>query len=222
MASYATVAQLRIRVPIKSVFTADQEAMFEEMLDAASRLIEGICGKEEDGFIAETPATDRYYRADGEDYLLIDPCIEVESVAVKTSSDATTYDAWSSPSTPMAGDGDWIPCTGDPDEPTYSRLPYTMLKIDPNGDYDEFLDSSGLPVAKVTAKWGRTASCPPDIREATIMQCLIWHKRYSGVMSRELGTQELGQLLYRKTLDSAVIQILIDGGHYIPMYGGRV
>jgi len=222
MAAYATVAQLKIRVPITSTLTADEEEMYEEMLDAASRLIEGMCGKEEDGFVGDTVAEDRYYPADGESYLLIDPCIDIETVAVRESTTATTYTDWTSPTTPMAGDGDWIPCTGSPETPVYSKLPYTIIRIDPNGDHNEFIDSSGAPVVKVTAKWGRSVACPGDIREATIMQCLLWRKRYSGAMASQLGSQELGQLLYRKSLDSAVVQILVDGGHYVPLYGGRV
>jgi len=120
----------------------------------------------------------------------------------------------------MAGDGDWIPCRGDVDNPIFNQPPYDLLVIDPNGDYSTFLDSDGLPVVKVEATWSSQSEIPADIREATLMQAAIWMKQYQGGMSSELGTINFGRILYRRELSQGVKQILVDGGWMIPLYGG--
>lgn len=221
MTTYATVPQLKIRVQINKVLTADQTTMFEELLEAASRSIDNICGRQDDGFVADIAVTDKYLTAEGEDYLFIPLCTEITSVAVKTSSTATTYTAWTTPTAPMAGDGDWIPCRGTPDDPVYSETPYSMLRIDPNGDHAEFIDGDGRPVVKITAKWGPQTTCPPEIREACLMQAARWYKKYSASMADRLGPAEFAQLQYRRALDSNVMQLLIEGGWVRPLYGGR-
>jgi len=216
---YGTVEQLKIRIQVSSTPTADQITMMEEILEAASRSIDNICRRPE-GFQAATPAEARYFAAGGEAFLRIPSCTEITAVAAKTSKTDTTYTAWVTPTTPMAGDGDWIPCTGDSAKPSFNKVPYTLIILDPNGEYTYFPDGGHAPVIMVTARWGLTAAVPADIREACLMQAAIWFKRFQGSMSSELGTLDLGEVKYRRGLSSGVKQILIEGGWVLPLYGG--
>lgn len=219
MASYATTDQLRIRIQQLSTPSADQLTMMEEILEGASRVIDRFCHREDNAFAA-TSIESRYFTADGKSYLHIPTCTEILEVAVKTSKTATTYEIWASPTTDMAGDGDWIPARGDPSNPVYGQPPYNLLVIDLNGDYAVFLDGEGAPVVKITAQWGSPSTVPADIRTACLMQAAIWLKQFQGAMSSELGSGDLGVIVYRRRLDNNIKQILVDGGWVLPLYGG--
>ncbi len=219
MAVYATTDELRIRIQQLSTPSADQLVMMNEIIEAASRNIDRMC-RRPDGFVADPVAEDRYFTAFGKEYLRIPQCVAVSLVSVKTSQTATTYADWVSPTTPMAGDGDWVPCRGDEDNPVFGIPPYDLLVVDVNGDYPYFLNGDGRPVIKINAKWSSQAEIPADIREATLMQAAIWMKQYQGGMTSELGTVNFGRILYRRELSQGVKQILIEGGWMIPLYGG--
>jgi len=219
MAVYGTTDQLRIRIQQLSTPTADQLALMEEVLEGASRAIDRICRRSESGFTSGVAAV-QVFSAGGKAYLRIPECVEIWEVAVKASRAATTYTVWTAPTAALAGDGDWIPCTGDPDAPTFNQIPYTLVIIDPNGDYTYFPDGAGAPMVKVTAEWGSTETVPADIREACLMQAARWLKQFQGSMSTDLGSPDLGRIMYRRNLDSAVKQILTDGGWILPLYGG--
>jgi len=220
MAAYATRAELQIRIQILSVPSADQIAMMEALLDASSRAIDRICGVDDDAFQATGADAIKYLPAYGETYLRIPQCVTITTVAVKASVSATTYTDWATPTTPMAGDGDWIPCRGNPEHPEYGVTPYDLLVIDLNGVYSSFLDSDGLPVIKITAAWGTRSAVPADIREACLMQAAKWYKKFQGAQASDLGTDEFGRIRYARTMDSGVKQILVDGRWILPLYGG--
>jgi len=190
-----------------------------ELLEAASRDVNDFCGRPE-GFVGDAAASAKYLSADGEPYLYIPACVEISEVAVKDAETDTTYTVWTAPTTMMAGDGDWIPATGRADLPVYSQLPYTLLIVDPNGSYSQFLDGGTAPVAKITAKWGVQVSAPPTIREATLMQAAQWYKQFQGAMDSRLASEEFGEITYRRGLSNNVKHILIDGGWIVPLYGG--
>lgn len=218
MTVYATTDQLRIRIQQLSTPSVDQLTMMEELLEASSRAIDNFC-KRSEGF-ASVVAEAKYFTATGEAYLRIPMCTEVWEVAVKSSKTATTYTAWTTPTTDMAGDGDWIPARDDPDKPTFGQSPYNLLVIDLNGAYSVFLDGEGAPVVMVTATWGSPSTVPADIREACLMQAAIWLKQFQGAMSSELGTRDLGTIRYKRSLDNNIRHILVDGGWVLPLYGG--
>jgi len=193
--------------------------MLNEILDAASRSIDRTCGMSDDAFLAVDEATMRHFTAQGHTYLRIPECIEIESVAVKGSLSAETYTAWATPTLPMAGDGDWVPATGDAARPTYGALPYTLLIIDINGDYSSFLGGGNVPMVAVTAYWGHSDAVPVDIRSACLMQSIRWYKKFQAAMSASGGSADLGQIIYRKALDRDVRQLLIEGRWVVPPYG---
>ncbi len=219
MATYATVDQLKIRVQIRTVLDADHTTMLTEILEASSRAIDRACKGIDDGFAVPAVASLKYLTAYGENFLRIPSCIAVTTVSVKSSRTATTYTDWDSPTTAMAGDGDWIPAKGNSRDPTYGVLPYTLLLVDLNGTYSIFLNGVGVPVVKILATWGSQTTAPADIREACVMQAAKWHKQEQGAMTAELGNNEFGQITYRRGLDKEVLNILMNGGWIPPLYG---
>lgn len=231
--AYATLAQLKTSVQKNNT---DDDAILTRILDGASRKIDRFCNRP-DGFEASDKATVRRYRGSGKTYQLIDECVEITAVAVKDAISDDTYEAWDSPTTMFAGDGDWFPGTGDPDAPQFNELPYTILFVDPNGDQSWFTGQTWqerrgrriqgasllarVPTVQVTARWGFSEDVPYDIREATIMQSARWYKRLQGAMADALASTDLGGLLYLQQLDPDVAGILLDGRYVKPAVGRR-
>nr|NIQ88963.1 hypothetical protein [Deltaproteobacteria bacterium] len=206
-------------------------------IEGASRAIDNFCNRP-DGFEAADNFTARFYSGTGRAFLLIDECVEISEVAVKDSVTDTAYTAWDTPTTMLAGDGDWIPFSGDRENPDFNSLPYDSLMVDPNGDESVFtsgdftdpfarttqrITSTGrmVPTVRVTAKWGYSINVPDSIKEACIMQASIWYKRLEGSMASNLANLELGELELFKTLDPAVELILRLGRYIRPATGRR-
>jgi len=215
---------------------ATDDALIASIITGAERKINQFCNRP-DGFEADAAANARYYRGSGKAYQLIDECVEISAVAVKDSPSDDTYEAWDSPTTNMAGDGDWFAGSGDPDDPDFNLLPYTLLFVDPNGDQSWFTGETihqrkrgravrgidlwaRVPTVRVTAKWGYSAAVPDDIREACIMQTARWYKRLQGAMADALASADLGELMYVQKLDPDIAGILIDG-RYVRIATGR-
>ena len=231
--AYTTLNQ--VKTSMQKTDAADY-AIITRIIDGATRKINQFCARP-DGFEADAAASARYYRGSGKAYQLIDECVEITAVAVKDAPSDSTYEAWTSPSANMAGDGDWFAGSGDPDEPEYNRLPYTLLFVDPNGDQSWFTGETPemrkrgrarrgidlwarVPTVQVTAKWGYSVTVPDDITEACIMQTARWYKRLQGAMADSLASADLGGLLYVQQLDPDIAGILIDG-RYVRLPTGR-
>lgn len=219
MAAYATTDQLRIRIQMHSTPTAAQLTMLEELIEGASRSIDRTCHRDDDEFAAPGLAAVKYFTANGKDYIRVPQFLSVDEVAVKTSRTATEFTIWDAESSYLAGDGDWYAAQGDPDNPTFEP-PGNLIMVSPTGSYSVFPDGEGAPVIMVTAVWSSLDAVPADIREATLMQAAIWFKQFQGSMSSELGSVDLGTIVYRRGLSSAVKQLLIDGCWVLPLYGG--
>lgn len=231
--AYATIAEIKAQFQ-KTDNTHD--AILGALLDAASRTIDRVCNRPL-GFEASDRATARYYPGNGKAFILIDEFIEATAVAVKDSPTDTTYEAWTTPTSNMAGDGDWMAFSGGPQWPDFTSLPYNALMVDPNGDQSAF--TSGLytgmrgfprrtgslrrqvPTVQVTARWGYSEDIPSDIKQACIMQSMIWFKRQQGSMAHALASDELGVLEVFSALDPAVELILRLGRYMKPPTGRR-
>lgn len=220
MGSYATTDQYLIRSNTLTVPSADQLTMLEELIEAASRAIDSACRRGMNAFEAVGAGAAKYFTAGGEAFLRIPSCSAITEVAVKASLTATTYTAWATPTTPMAGDGDWIPCRGGPESPTFGVEPYNLLIVDLNGEFSLFLDGAGAPVVKITASWGTESGVPAEIREFTLMQAVLWAKSYEGSGADETGSIDFGRITIRRALSKQVRDGLIDGGWVLPLYGG--
>lgn len=227
---YATVEEMKRR--INKTDDADDYTLFA-LLEAAASAIDNLCNRP-DGFVAGMVASAKYYPGNGKAYILIDECVAITEVAVKDSASDTDYMVWTTPTAMMAGDGDWIPCTGEAKAPIFERLPYTMLLVDPNGDYSHFTSgryraragfrpygdyTRSVPTVRVTARWGYAATVPRPIKEACIMQSSRWHKRLEGSMASSLATGELGTLEIYRSLDPDIELLLIKGRFVRPSTG---
>jgi len=211
---YCTVAELRAEMNLAA--TTD-DAILERLIEAASRSIDRACNRVPDGLRAGTVALARYYIGNGRSYMPIHDCVEITALAVKGSLTGTTYEAWSSPSANMAGDGDWYAFTGSPDARDLVSLPYTHIAVDINGEYSIFTSGAGhTPTVQVTARWGYADDTPADIKLATIMLCARWYKLVQGAMSDTIASTDFGGLLYRQSLHPDIRRILIDGRYVRP------
>jgi hypothetical protein len=234
-AAYATVIEARMDIDLASI---TDDLTLGRLLDASARTIDRFTGRPE-GYFADVTASAKYYNGRGRNFVYIDECVAITAVAVKDSASDTTYTAWTSPTTALAGDGDWIPATGDPDDPEYNQLPYTLLLVDPNGDEVLFTDgafsgltgfrrnranrarSPGTPTVQVTARWGYSATIPDDIKEANLMQAARWYKRLQSSMADTLASQDFGQLMFRQRIDPDVALILVEGRYVVPSMARR-
>ena len=231
---YATLAELKSSMQKENV---GDDVLLQRILNAAETKINRFCNRP-DGFEADIAASARHYPGSSYSFQLIDECVSITTVAVKDSQDDIAYAAWTSPTTALAGDGDWMPCTGDQYAPDFVSLPYTMLIIDPNGDQSWFTGEtmtqkkrgrerrghsllSRVPTVQVTALWGYSVAVPNDIREATIMQSARWYKKEQGAMADALASADLGGLLYIQQLDPDIAGILLDGAYRRPHVGRR-
>lgn len=223
--AYATNTELKTRL---NKTGAGQDALLTALIDAASIAVNNYCNRP-DGFEAVAVATARTYMGSGKPYQWIDECIAITAVAVKNSLSDTTYTAWAA--------ADYIKASGDPKNPNFNRLPYTMLITDPNGDYSIFtgggysnlqgfppdIDAKdvarGVQTVQVTARWGYSATAPTPIREATLIQAVRLYKRFESGMSDTLASSDLGQLMYTQPLDPDAIFLLKLGRYIRPPVG---
>ena len=231
---YAKTAELKDRINKTS---DEQDAVLDALLLAASRVIDGYCNRP-DGFLAITTATARFFPGSGKPYQRIDECAAISAVAVKDSStdDETSYTAWTLGVVGTTTGADVFPCSGDPKYPDYTSLPYTLLVIGANGDFDHFptgkfttrggfRPSSGIarsiPTVKVTARWGFALTVPANVKEATILQSARWWKRGESSWADALASSDLGQLQFRQSLDPDLKAMLIEARLVRPAVGRR-
>lgn len=230
--TYAGIADLKPR--IQKTDDSD-DAWLSELLEAAALLINQFCNRE-DGFKAVTTATAKYYMGSGLAHQLIDECVSITEVAVKSSASDATYTAWDTPTTNLAGDGDWVAYSGFSRAPDFNGLPFTSLQVDVNGDHVVFTGGKfgGLrgfrpsqataryvPTVRVTALWGYSVDTPRTIKEACLMQSARWYKRFQSSMADSLATGDFGTLTFQRVLDPDIELILQSGRYVYPAIGLR-
>jgi hypothetical protein len=229
MTAYGSVDELKARTQISST-DASRDTVLTSMLDAAKELIDNLLNHP-DGFTALTVAVARYFPGSGKPYQWIDECVEISSVAVKDSATDTSYTAWTTPTTNLAGDGDWIAFTGHPDYPKFNVLPYCGIMVDANGSYSVFTTGMfttrggfrpssdvgrNTPTVKVTAKWGYSVTAPTLIKEANIAQASRWYKKAQSAWADTLANVEMGELMFSKKLDPDIETMLLESRYYKP------
>lgn len=181
MASYATVAQLKARLDITG--TAD-DAVLAEVLEAASRQVDGWCGRP----FASGTAT-RVLTADAWDMLILpDDLHTITSIAVDRDGDRDYETAWA------LTDVDLQPYPGP-----YSVLRPTLGMAFPTHRYG----------VQITGEWGfgPEASIPAPIREATLLQAARLFKRKDAPFG-VTGSAEHGQLQTISRVDPDVKELL--------------
>jgi len=222
-AVYATALELRSEIE-KDKNASD--GVLDVLLGAASRAIDGYTNRIEDGYVAPDAAVARAYVGSGNRFLMIDECIQIDSVAVKESPSDTTYTAWAAT--------DWNAARGAPDFPKFYGTPYTLLVVTISGSEAVFTSGSGSsathlwpdtryhehdgqyrePTVQVTARWGYAAAVPDAIKQATIMQAARWFERLKVGMADSLATTDLGELRFTQALDPDV-QFILRMGRWI-------
>jgi hypothetical protein len=223
---YATVQELRVR--IERTRTTDDTQLLA-LLTAASRSIDNACNRARDGFVAAVTSA-RQFAGSGLPIQRIDECAAITLVETKPSTTGT-YEAWDA--------SDWFAFRGEPRYPVFGQPPYTGLMVAPGGSYatfhtgnlsgpsslDQYFLSSrheslrnhnpraarGVPTVRVTAAWGYALTCPPEIREATVMQAAIWYKQMQGAMTDTLADAATGTLIYERSIHPSIKRILVDG-----------
>ena len=210
MADYATLAEVKAEINLVDA-AGTHTATINRLITSASQSVDRFCNRP-DGFIALAlvEAAARYYTGAGRGYQFVDECIAITAVAVKDGATDTTYTAWSSPTTNMAGDGDWFAFSGDPERPNYNATPYRGIAVDPNGSYSLFTAGQywglagfrpsrpgrSVPTVRVTARWGYAATVPPAIQTVTIMQVGRWYKKLASAMAKTVGRTRFGTMQY--------------------------
>lgn len=203
--AYASVLELR-RTSDKQY--AEDDLTIQMALDAAKIVIDGYCNRPM-GFVANSTPVSRLYSSWGGSHLYIDECVSVTGVEVKDDPTDTVFTAWIT--------GDWILCSGDPEEPEFNDAPFDMLITSGVGqsryfwgsrlyswredDRDNLSDLPRLPNVRVTGRWGYAAACPPSVKMATILLASRWLKRGQSAWADTLSTDNGGTLNYRKALD---------------------
>lgn len=222
MTNYTTAEELRAHI---SMNDASKDATLLLIIGAASAAIDQFCNRP-DGFVAAASATARVFPGSGAAVQRIDECVAVSSVAVKASSDDSTYEAWAST--------DWLAFSGDPESPNFNRTPYDFLMVTAGGDYDHFLSGArfggmrgfqptaagrAVPTVQVTARWGYAASVPAIIRQACIIHAGRLYKRGEGAFTDTISSPDFGSMLYTQPLDPDLRSLLETGRMKRPAIG---
>jgi hypothetical protein len=222
MTSYCTTTELKNAM---NKTTAGDDTVLAAIISAVSGSIDSFCNRP-DGFVAEASdyESTRYYFGTGKAYQWIDENVDVVGVYVKDSNtdEENEYVTWAVGDIGVTLAADVFPASGDPLRPDFVTMPYTLLVCGPNGDYSIFTKSTITPTVKVTARWGYAATCPAQIKQATIMQSSRWYKLVQGAMARAMASNEVGgAMTYPGQLDPDVKFILTSGRFIKPVVGRR-
>jgi hypothetical protein len=220
MTQYCSPIELRTQIDKTGVTGSGSDAALTVLIEAVSQGIDNFCNRP-DGFLAPAVGVARIFSGSGKAWQRIDECAAISLVEVKDSPSDTTYVAW-------AGT-DWIPFSGDVENPDFNRLPYTGIMCDPNGDYSVFTSSvyTGLrgfrpsgegyshavPTVRATSRWGYALTVPPVIKETAIALSSRWMKQGQSAWADTLASPELATLIYRR--ENADIRWMLESGRFI-------
>jgi len=200
MADYVSVAEIKADMPDSDIESmSDYDTVLSEMITAASRLIDKEVGGGKDYFDVPTTDTIRYFDGSGEEEQYVDPMISLTSVSVSESGGraSSNYTDW----------------TEDTD---YYVWPYNYSALNKPIEkliVDNFAGSKGKFYSvkkgiKVTGRFGYSDNPPDDIVQAVKITVMRWFMRSKQAYQDTSASAELGQLMYTKSLDPDVIEIL--------------
>ena len=200
MADYVTVAEIKSDMPDADLDTLnDYDTVLSEMITAASRLIDREVGGWENYFHPSTVDSIRYFDGSGEEEQYVDPMVSLSSVSVSESGGraSTSYTDWTLDTDYYA----WPYNTTDTGEPI------TKLIVDnDSGSKGNFY--SVRKGVKVTGVFGYAAEPPDDIKLACKITVMRWFMRSKQSYQDTSASERLGQLLYTKSLDPDVVELL--------------
>lgn len=214
---YATVAELKAQPDIVS---NANDAVLSLLLSAASRVVDGMCRRKEDGFKAALTPTAREFVGTGQSYVYCDEALSIQTVESKTSR----WDDYV-----VKGAGEWAGFAGDPRTPTTGIPPYhgvTLLGVGTSvphlfadGRPDENDGTAPVFTCRITARWGYADEVPEMVKTATIILASRWFKRGQSAWADSMAMGDFGQLMYVKKLDPDVEALLTLSGLARPAYG---
>lgn len=179
MAVYATLTELKARLDITST---DDDAVLESVLEAASRQVDGWCGR-----AFESGAATRVLTADTYDMVILpDDLHAMTAIAIDRDGDRVYETVWE------VTDVDLQPYPGP-----YSVLRPVGGKAFPTHRY----------AVQVTGTWGFGTDVPAPVREATLLQATRLFKRKDAPFG-VTGSAEHGQLQTISRVDPDVKELL--------------
>lgn len=183
---YCTVAELRAWLgDLPSDVT---DAILEDAIEAASRKIDGECGRV---FYQET-ATTKTFTADHADYLPIDDLVSVTTLKTDSSGDRTYGTTWATTDYDLT-----------PDDAADRSEPYTAIMLPPNGTQSFTTIRRGV---QIVGTWG-WPSVPDAVKTATlILAARLFHRKDSpfGVA----GSSGLGEVVMIGRVDPDVMALI--------------
>jgi hypothetical protein len=197
VADYSSLATLKAELRITD--TTD-DTRIARIITAASRAVDGLCNVPDNAF--NTLAGTRYFDvlakfAVGNRYVIdIDPLLSATLVATDDNGAGTWPTTWT-----VNTDYTLLPINAGLD-----GYPYRQLRTVPSGK----AMTVGAKMLKITGNWGYSATTPPVIEEATVLQAIRWFKRPDAPFG-VAGTQEMG--FVRISADPDVEAILKKAGY---------
>ena len=197
---YVTVAEIKADMPDSDIGSlSDYDAVISEMISSASRLIDREVGGWPGYFYPSTVDSTRYFDGSGDVEQWVDPMVSLTSISVSESGGraSTSYTDW----TENTDYYTW------PYNTTDTGDPIEKLIVDNDaGSKGNFADvSKGV---KVTGVFGYSASVPDDITQAVKITVMRWFMRSKQAYQDTSASERLGQLLYTKSLDPDVVELL--------------
>ena len=188
--SYATTADLAARLGMDEA-TAAADAALVNAIAAASRAIDGQCGRSPGAFGISTSAT-RYFTPDESYCLTIDDLVTLTTLTSDADGDRVYEVTWATTDYDL-----------EPFNAAQTGEPYTKLVVTPAGRY-------GFPTVRkgvaITGLWG-WPSVPAAITEATIILTHRLYKRKDTPFGIA-GTNELGMVTMMPKTDADVVGLI--------------
>lgn len=231
--AYATAEEVRTAMSGES---STDDVMIDDIVLAVSRMIDGYCGRSEDGFVALETAAERIYPGSGKRWMWIDEAIEIEEIKVKQSVTDPTFSK-------TLADTEWRGFRGDPrtsNTINFNKTPYHGVMLTASAsvtrwlegaywdsayyfynDRDSYTEEAFEPTVEITAKWGYAEVLHPIIKQATIMQTERIYKRQRGGMADALISGEFGVSRFISKLDKDVETMLNKSRLIRPRLAGR-
>lgn len=146
--------------------SALKDLQLEAAISAASRQIDGFCGR---FFYQDTALTDRTYHADDSETVMVDDISTTTGLVVKTDdNDDGTFETTLTLTTNYI----LLPTNA---AVSYPVQPYTALRLVDSGITAFPMSYSGRPGVQVTAKFGWPA-VPDDVEKACVIQAVQLYK----------------------------------------------
>ena len=196
---YVSVADFKADIGYEGT---DKDALIELCLRAAENRIEEVSGRSQDGFVAGAYPTPRVIVGNGQPWLYIDQCVEVELVEVR----ATISGSWE----PWDAE-DWEAANGSPERPTYGQTPYELLVAMGNKRFTSgrYGRQQRVPTVRVTAYWGYAEEVPAALEMLVLGQAARYFQRVRGTFEDAMVQPDGGTILFRR-MDADLQALLLN------------